>query len=303
MGPDAMSGLIEEIQSDALDQRAPVSRLLRKVKVAASKLGLPPTETWVTLELDGYPGLNDLPEYRVLFGKPKALNPFHGWIPIIFDEEELNRSLATCPIAQSIASLEALLEKNESSHLQFPIPGPIIMDINRAMGTQLGSMAVHVSPSQIHGLLDAVRNLVLDWALKLEQAGIHGSGMSFNNREKDLAKEASTTINIGSIGSMVGNLGSHNTSGDISASRISVRQVQDLLTQLTPHVADIKSAGANAAQLDASMAELAAESAAKAQKQSVLRGALTDLRNELSGAAGSLVASGAITLIAKLLGG
>ncbi|UQD76195.1 hypothetical protein JEY40_17585 [Bradyrhizobium japonicum] len=296
-----MAGLIEEIQSDAFDQNIPVSVLLRKVRAAASKLNLPPTEKWVELELSGYENGN-LPDYRILFGKPKALNPYHGWIPILFDDNGLNETLARCSIAQSIASLEALLKNNDTDHLQFPIPPAIIVQINRMMGVQFGTMYVHVSHSQVHGLLDAVRNLVLDWALKLERAGIHGSGMSFNNQEKQLAKDSSTTINIGSINSMVGNLGSHNTSGDISASDISERQVKDLLAQLQPHLSDIKQAGADGARLDKAFAELSAHSAATQPKQAAIRGALTDMRNALSGAAGSLIASGATAIISKMLG-
>lgn len=296
-----MAGLIEEIQSDAFNQNVPISVLLRKVRAAASKLNLPPTEKWVELELNGYEN-GELPEYRTLYGKPKALNPYNGWIPIIFDDDGLNQALATCSVRQSIASLEALLTGSESGHLQFPIPPPIIMDINRAMRVQFGTMCVHVSHSQVHGLLDAVRNLVLDWALKLERAGIQGCGMSFNSQEKQLAKESSTTINIGSINSMVGNLGSHNTSGEISASNISGQQLHDLLTQLRPYLGDIKQAGADGAKLDKAFSKLSAQSTAREPIQSAIRGALSDLRNALSGAAGNLMASGAMTMISKMLG-
>jgi AbiTii len=173
------------------------------------------------------------------------------------------------------------------------------MDINNLMDVQFGTMAVHISTSQVHGLLDAVRNLVLEWALKLERAGINGEGMSFNREEKQLAKEASTTINIGSIGSMIGNLGSNNSSGDISASRISTDQVGEIVCQLKSHVPALKAAGADAKMLDKALSELSESN----PTESVTRGALTDLRNALSGAAGSLIASGAITMITKMLGG
>jgi AbiTii len=115
-----MSGLIEEIQRDAFDQNVPVSVLLRKVKAAASKLNLPPTEKWVQQELDGYNV--EPPRYRVLHGSPKALNPYNGWIPILFQENDLNAVLSTCSVQQSIASIEALLERNEAGHVQFPRP-------------------------------------------------------------------------------------------------------------------------------------------------------------------------------------
>lgn len=45
-----MSGIIEQIQRDALDPNFPVSALLRKVKLAAAKLKLPKVEDWVDSE-------------------------------------------------------------------------------------------------------------------------------------------------------------------------------------------------------------------------------------------------------------
>jgi hypothetical protein len=296
-----MPGLIEEIQRDAFDQKIPVSALLRKVKAAASKLNLPPTQKWVEQELNGYKEAP--PEYRELYGKPKAFNPYNGWIPIIFDDQRMNESLAACSVRQSIASIEALLEQNETSHVNFPMPPGMILELNKMLDVRFGTMAVHLSTSQIHGLLDAVRNLVLEWALKLERAGISGEGMSFNKDEKQLASAASTTFNIGTIGSMVGNLGSQNSSGAISVSYIAVNEIEDVVEQLTPHVAALKAAGADAKLLDTSLAGIAKQTISANPDQSILRGMLTDLRNALSGAAGSLIASGAITMIARILGG
>lgn len=298
-----MSGLIEEIQRDAFDQNVPVSAMLRKVKAAASKLNLPPTEKWVEQELNGY--TENPPAYRELIGKPKALNPYRGWIPIIFDDDKLNQILASCSIRQSVASLEALLQKNEAGHVEFPIPPGIIVEINRMSewGVQFGNMTVHLSTSQIHGLLDVVRNLVLEWALKLERAGISGEGMSFNKDERARAHAASTTINIGSIGSMVGNLGSQNKSGAISVSDIAVDHVKTLTDQLKPHIVALESAGADSALMKSAFSDLLSQTSSSRPDSSAMRAALVDLRNALSGAAGSLIASGAIAMIAKILGG
>lgn len=298
-----MVGLIEEIQRDALDQQIPVSTLLRKVKAAASKLNLSPTETWVEHELNGYPNGAKLPDYRELRGKPMALNPFHGWIPIILGNADLDRKLSTCPISQSIASMEAILKDSEEKFVQFPLSTSMITQLNNLMNVKLGTMAVHISTAQAHGLLDAVRNAVLEWALKMEQAGVKGESLSFSREEKQLAKEASTTINIGSIGSMVGNLGSNNISGDVVGSQISVNQVKDVAEQLQPHAESLKSAGADADLLDESLAELMKQANSARPDQTKLRSALADLRNALSGAAGNLIASGAIAIISKILGG
>ena len=48
------SGLIEEIQREALDASVSVGGLLRKVKLAAAKLRLAKVEQWVDSELKGY---------------------------------------------------------------------------------------------------------------------------------------------------------------------------------------------------------------------------------------------------------
>lgn len=287
-----MSGLIEEIQRDAMDPSVSVSTLLRKVKVAASKLNLAPAETWVEHELNGYPSGAEIPSYRTLNGRPMALNPYNGWIPIILNQQELDRMLSTCPTMQSIASLEALVRENETNFVQFPLSAGVIAQLNSTMDVQFGTMAVHIPTTSVHGLLDAVRNAVLEWALKLERAGVKGEGLSFSREERQLAKDASTTINIGSIGSMVGNLGSHNTAGNISGSQISVSEIQDITDQLRPHIGSLKVAGANAEMLDASFAELERQTKASQPNHSVMRSALTDVRNALSGAAGNLVASG-----------
>jgi hypothetical protein len=126
--------------------------------------------------------------------------------------------------------------------------------------------------------------------------------MSFNREEKKIAG-ASTTFNIGTIGSMIGNLGSNNTSGDINASEISVEQVKSLVDQLLPHARSLKAAGADAPLLDSALGEIAKQTKSSALDQSKLRSSLKDLRNALSGAAGNIIASGALAAIAKLFGG
>jgi hypothetical protein len=237
-------------------------------------------------------------------GRPQALNPYRGgWIPIILGNNELDEMLASCDVRESVASLESLVERSETGFVQFPIPPGLITEINNLTEVSFGTMSVHLSITQVHGLLDCVRNMVLDWALKLERVGIKGEGMTFNREEKQLANAPSNTFNIGNIGSMVGNLGSQNSSGDITGSAISVDQVKSLADELQPHLSALKAAGADGRLLDTSLANIHKQGTSRNPDQSALRGALTDLRNALSGAAGNLIASGAIAMISKMIGG
>ena len=70
--------LVMELQRDALNPDNPVSNLLRKALVIATKLDLKNLENWITLELSGYPDQDLVPDYRTLIGQIEVWNPFHG---------------------------------------------------------------------------------------------------------------------------------------------------------------------------------------------------------------------------------
>src|SRR5688572_10355179 len=60
--------LLEEIQSDAVDESKELSNLLRKTLVLASKLKSEDLKKWVTSELNGYSTI-PMPEYRTIMCK------------------------------------------------------------------------------------------------------------------------------------------------------------------------------------------------------------------------------------------
>ncbi|HKD31041.1 MAG TPA: hypothetical protein VKC66_34680 [Xanthobacteraceae bacterium] len=101
--PRPLPSIIEQIQRHALDHSVPISALLRRVKLAAAKLGLGAVEDWVDQELQGY--TSDVPEYRVLQGQPMVRNPYSGWSPIGGSVKGLSKR----GNGQSIAEIEHLL--------------------------------------------------------------------------------------------------------------------------------------------------------------------------------------------------
>ncbi|WP_316182613.1 hypothetical protein, partial [Bradyrhizobium sp. SZCCHNRI1009] len=113
---------------------------------------------------------------------------------------------------------------------------------------------------------------------------------------------AATTINIGHISSLVGNLGHGNVSGDITVSGLNTEQIASILPQLRTHRHELVAAGADGPSLDDRLDKLEKALASPRPDHSLLRGLLTDLRNCLSGAAGSLVAAGALNILNTMLG-
>jgi len=291
-----MTGLVEEVQRNALDPAVPVSTILRRVKVAATKLNLGDVEKWVQLELDGYAAL-EVPNYRVLYGRPEAFNPYNGWIPILIGVDEIDAIISRCEIREAIASLETTVAKTEHPTLRFPIPPGLIAELNEHAGVNFGRMAVALSVSQAQGLLDAVRNLVLDWALALEKRGIVGEGLSFNAEERSKAQSGSTTITIGSIGQLAGNIGHGNSAGDISLNSGQIGDLQNLVEQVDRHRGELAGAGGDPQLLATAIDGLRGELANGRPDQSKLRSFAGDLRTALSGATGNLVATGVLAAL------
>lgn len=194
-----MSSLVLELQAEALDRNTPVSDLLRKALAVSKKLGVTQIEKWLSHELNGYPRDSEIPPYREVHGLIKVWNPYHGWQPVHFGDPEMGEKLAARKIMQPIGELDSLNPKQGGS-LQIPFPEPIKNRLIRGMDIAL-EPTLQVAPSEVVGILDAVRNNILEWALELEQEGILGEGLTFSREEKQAAGQITYQItnNIGSM--------------------------------------------------------------------------------------------------------
>ena len=196
-----MSSLVLELQKDALDPSVKVSDLLRKALVVATKLNLSEFKNWIDNELGGYHGDDGstITQYRHLNlkGELKATHPHFGFIPYTVTHPESNRALSRRPLKQSIGKLEFLSEKNDpDSTLIMPFPQEVLNELDKGQGNlELGIVPVLVMDrARVKGVVDAVRNTILNWSLKLEQDGILGNELSFSNEEK--GKATGITCNI-----------------------------------------------------------------------------------------------------------
>lgn len=109
-------------------------------------------------------------------------------------------------------------------------------------------------------------------------------------------------VSIGSIGSMTGNIGSNNTTGNITTGNIDVNQTRELASQMRQHQSALASEGVPSEDLSSRLNLLETELKRQNPNQSVLSGALMDVRNMVSGAGGGLISTGVLAALAKLLG-
>ncbi len=191
--------IVEQIQSAALDRSVPVSDLLRRVKLAAAKLKLTDTHEWVERELNGYLSCEDedLPPYRVASGSLMSNSAFHG-TRIAHGDPVSIAALSICYFREPVGALESLIVSDGDR---------VVMPLNVHLSKMLsssgasGNFSVHFSKNVLVSISDSVRNLVLDWAIKLEEEGILGDGVSFSMEEKKKAADAGSSVYI--------NLGHH----------------------------------------------------------------------------------------------
>jgi hypothetical protein len=198
--------LINELQVSA--ESDDVLTVLRKAKRLASKLGREDINTWLAAEQNGYTPGQEVPSYRKLFIS-FAYNT-NGYIPAgygymkngIEDLPPIGFSGPLAygePISNILTAISALSEgRNE---MYYPVAAGseesrAIRECYRfdPMFARQISFLLKLNPIQIKAIPEQVKDKVLDWALALESAGVHGDGMSFSAQEKEIS--SNVTFNI-----------------------------------------------------------------------------------------------------------
>ncbi len=178
-----MEGIVLELEREALDENVSIEVLLRKAYLVARKLKLTDFEEWINDEQNGYEG--KVPEYRMIGGEYKALNPYRGWIPVVLPAN-VAKVIAKVPLHNSISSLCDVYNTSEGS-ISFTVSAEITEFLNSSSDGFDTTFSFHSSRSEIYRIISTVRNKILDWALLLEENGIFGEGMTFTEKEKEIA--------------------------------------------------------------------------------------------------------------------
>jgi len=202
-----MSSLVLELQQETLNSQSRITDILRKALVVSNKLGIDDLTSWAKNELAGYEKGADIPSYRKVKGRLMAHNPYHGWIPVIMEDSSSAKSLSERPIGQPISELEALcIDKDKGGLLTIPLAHELLMELfGDTEEFRLGMIpTLVVGRSSLNGVLDAVRNEILNWSLDLEKNGILGEGMTFSKEE--IQRADSATYNIQSFQGVLGSV-------------------------------------------------------------------------------------------------
>lgn len=298
-----MRSLVLDLQQEAYNSGESISSLLRKAYAVARKLKITEFEQWIYSELHGYKcDYNEIPDYRIVSGNLRAFNACHGWVPVIIDDTKLAEILNNRKIPDPITNLEVLVGSNSNS-LMIQLPNDIRKQIAEWAGVNT-NFSVFVRKSQVETILETVRNVVLEWSLKLEEDGIMGEDMKFTDNEKTTAQENSYTVNnfYGDILKSQIQQNSNNSTQNMQNKEFDIAKVNNLIKLLKDNYEQINYESNQKEEVQAQIKTIEAQLLSNLPNRTIIIEGFKTIRNILEGVTGSIVASGLIHHLGLFIG-
>lgn len=287
-----MSSVVIELQRDTLNKKVLTSDLLRKALVVSKKLKIKEFESWVANELNGYKKIEDIPNYRHIKGDVKAWNPYHGWQPVYFQDHKKADFFSIGRCGQAIAEIESLIDgKSDTPSLQMPFPAELNQHLRQAINFDT-PITLIVSFTNLIRIIDAVRTIILNWSLKLEENGILGEGLSFTANEKKAAEK--TSYNIINFYAPV--QGQQIQQDSVNATQISSLyqfdsdMVKKILDGVKNHIKDLNVGSETEQELKAEIKTVEVQINSPKPKHGIIKESLMSIKTILEGAGGSVAA-------------
>ena len=288
-----MSSIVLDLQRDCLDPKFQVSDLLRKALLIARKLKQIDFEEYLNNEIDGYQQKCKVPDYRIVHGEVKAFNPYHGWVPVFFSDQQMAEMLRQRPISSSIVELEDLLS-GEKKGTTFQVPFSPEIESKLMDGANLPlKPTLHVGTSQVRGILERVRKIILDWTLKLEDQKIFGENMQSSNEEVKTAESPQYTVQnfFGPVSGSQIQQGGSNSPQTYNNDQSSNEKILELIKEIKKEEKNLNLPPERAKELTSEIQTIEAQIASPKPKATIISESLKSTRNILEGTTGSLIAA------------
>ena len=296
-----MTSIVLELQKEAMSSSSKVTDLLRKSLVVARKLKIKEFEEWITQEMNGYKlsSINEIPNYREIRGHIQHFNPYHGWSPVIIKDEKVVDLFEINKVAEPVTEIENLVN-SESEYLFMLLPQGI-QNILSDYFNQTTQYQLRFGKSQGRQIVDTVRNIILEWSLKLEEDGIMGEGLSFNEKEKQEASKQNYNINnfYGNASGIQFQQNSPNSTQTMN-NGVDVGQIADLIAKIKENLNQTGLSEEQQSVVESEVETVTAELVSAQPQPTVIQKSLQSIRTMLEGAGGNVIASGLTFMIDKL---
>ncbi len=244
--------LLQQIQMEVIDSSSDLTSILRKCRILAQRLGHDGFKEWVIRELEGYPPGSELPDYRIC-RRGVILGHFFGafgrelknvQIPSTSIPERFRTTLTQVTFPQGVAAIKEQLDSCEQGSMRFAWPaeayqligqGDLIEDMNLVQ-------AVHiVTTSELAGILDRIRNKILNFVLELESRDPE-AGEAVKGKDeiaKEQVQQIFNTVIKGDVANMAQGSSSFVQQGKIEIKKGDIEALVQAITELGIGAEDI----------------------------------------------------------------
>ena len=297
-----MSSLVLDLQQEVLKPDCDILSVLRKAHLIAVKLKLTEFDEWIQLELKGYSNKKreEIPKYRNVKGTLKVFNPYHGWVPALCPDDKLEKRVCEQKMWHSIGELQELYQQSSGHSFVFQFPAGQTEALSVLFNTPIPmQFALHISTHLLKSIIEQVKNCVLEWTITLEENGILGENMTFNEKESESARDIPQQINNYYGNVVQGNVSSSQiVSGDANTVTYNATAVSDAVQEIRESLSKEEiSAGDMKDALE--ILDDISDKLEQNKKSSIIKSALVGLKDFVL-AAGANVTAALIT--AKLQG-
>ena len=291
-------GIIQEIQEDLLNDNIKLSIILRKAYIPAVKLNLLDLKEWLDKETQGYSFYDELPQYRMIQGYCKALNPFYGWNVVNFHSKQAEQELSVVPYGKTIFEIEDMLDKTVYAEFQVQLTTDVIVKY----GITGCNSLVNVFPRRkLANIISGAKSLLMAYIAKLDDVGIEGNNSNFTKAEKEKVK----TMVIKQIFNVSGGNFMNQTATENSTQTqnngLDIEQVKELYELISDNVTKLGLDEEKLSLLEAELQKLDIQIKSGFSDKSSIGPLLQSIKNILENAVGSAFGQGIIYSL-KLLG-
>lgn len=196
------NSFVVDLQKKAIDTNFDIVELVRTAYLISGKLGLSDFNNWLEKELKGYGASDKLPNYRILNGRLYS-DTGYGKKPVILQdcEDSVEKLISESEMRLPITCIVDLINDQNSDYVEEKLSSECINEFNRASGNKNYNFFIWHDKYSFKRIIDAVRNIILDWSIKLENEGIIDNELIFSDRDKKLA-QTTHTINFNVTGNI-----------------------------------------------------------------------------------------------------
>lgn len=275
---------------------------MHKAYFVAKKLKVTEFQEWLNNEINGYKNNEIVPDYRIGIGALKCYNPYRGWVSVLIEDPHEHQSISELKFIQPISELEKLSLSN--NNLRYQLSGSLILSLGHLCNNHTDYTLIF-SSAQIMKIISAVRKLILDWSVDLEERGIMGNGLSFTNDEQKKAQQTINTNNIfyGDVFHPQIQQHTNNSNQSVDIEHLDINKLNQLIKDIKENVIKIEfSDDAQKSTFNSQIEIIESQVDKVMPNKSIIKSCLLEMKQIACNVATTIITKGIIAEINSLIG-